>query len=70
MLQYQKNIELLLVQEHFLSYLDLFQKEFLKVEACKHILDIYKRNGNESTNDPVVINALMYIGKILNDYVK
>ncbi|XP_011291611.2 VPS35 endosomal protein sorting factor-like [Musca domestica] len=68
-LQYQKNIELLLVQEHFLSYLDLFQKESLKVEACKHILDIYKRNGNESTNDPVVINALMYIGKILNDYV-
>ncbi|XP_013110516.2 VPS35 endosomal protein sorting factor-like [Stomoxys calcitrans] len=67
--QHQKDIEQLLVQEYFLVYLDLFQKESLKVEACKYILDIYKRNGNDHTNDPVVINALMYIGKILNDYV-
>lgn len=61
---------ILYIQEYFLAFLDLFQKESLKVEACKHILDIYKRNGKDHTNDPVVINALMYIGKILNDYVK
>ncbi|XP_075145399.1 VPS35 endosomal protein sorting factor-like [Haematobia irritans] len=68
--QYQKDIDQLLIQEYFLVYiLDLFQKESHKVEACKYILDIYKRNGKDHINDPVVINALMYIGKILNDYV-
>ncbi|XP_046805800.1 VPS35 endosomal protein sorting factor-like isoform X1 [Lucilia cuprina] len=68
-LQHQKNIELLLVQENFLPFLDLFQKESSKVEAGKYILDIYKRNGKEFTYDAVVINALMYVGKILNDSV-
>ncbi|TMW48635.1 hypothetical protein DOY81_006300 [Sarcophaga bullata] len=68
-LQHQKNIELLLVQENFLPFLDLFQKESTKVEACKYILDIYKRNGKEITYDAVVINALMYVSKMLNDSV-
>lgn len=58
------------MQENFLPFLDLFQKESTKVEACKYILDVYKRNGKEYTSDAVVINALMYVGKILNDSVK
>ncbi|XP_037897035.1 VPS35 endosomal protein sorting factor-like isoform X2 [Glossina fuscipes] len=66
-LENQKNIELLLIQENFLPFLDLFHKDAVKSEACKRILIVYKRNSHEYTTDPVVISALMYIGKILND---
>uniref|UniRef100_A0A1B0GED4 VPS35 endosomal protein sorting factor-like n=1 Tax=Glossina morsitans morsitans TaxID=37546 RepID=A0A1B0GED4_GLOMM len=66
-LENQKNIELLLIQENFLPFLNLFHKDAVKSEACKRILIIYKRNSHEYTTDPVVISALMYIGKILND---
>lgn len=55
------------LQENFLPFLNLFHKDAVKSEACKRILIIYKRNSHEYTTDPVVISALMYIGKILND---
>lgn len=59
-----------LFQENFLPFLNLFHTESTKVEACKHILEVYERNSKEYTIDPVVINALTYICKILNDSVK
>ncbi|XP_037942668.1 VPS35 endosomal protein sorting factor-like [Teleopsis dalmanni] len=68
-MQNYKDIELLLIQEHFLPYLDLFHKESVKIEVCKNILTIFKRNSRDYTSDAIVTNSLMYIGKILNDYV-
>ncbi|XP_030374036.1 VPS35 endosomal protein sorting factor-like [Scaptodrosophila lebanonensis] len=68
-MQNYRTIELLLIQEHFLPYLDLFHRESVRVEVCKNILSHYKQNSEEHTCDAVVINALMYLGKILNDYV-
>jgi hypothetical protein len=57
--------------------LDLFQKESVKVEVCKNILQKYKSfccsDEVESTvyiNDPVVINAFMCVAKVLSDGVK
>lgn len=69
-MQNYRSIELLLIQPNFLPYLDLFQKESVRVEVCKNILSFYKQNSDEYTCDAVVTNALMYLGKILNDSVK
>ncbi|XP_016960853.1 VPS35 endosomal protein sorting factor-like [Drosophila biarmipes] len=68
-MQNYRSIELLLIQPNFLPYLDLFQKESVRVEVCKNILSFYKQNSEEYTCDAVVTNALMYLGKILNDSV-
>ncbi|KAH8281161.1 hypothetical protein KR054_012542, partial [Drosophila jambulina] len=68
-MQNYRSIELLLIQPNFLPYLDLFQKESVRVEVCKNILIYYKQNSEEYTSDAVVTNALMYLGKILNDSV-
>jgi hypothetical protein len=64
-------------QDNFLPMLDLFQKESVKVEVCKNILQKYKSfccsDEVESTayiNDPVVINAFMCVAKVLSDGVK
>ncbi|XP_054747031.1 VPS35 endosomal protein sorting factor-like isoform X2 [Anastrepha obliqua] len=68
-LQCLKNTESLLIQENFLPYVDLFQKDTIKVGVCKNILTIFHLKSEENISDEIVINALMYIGKILNDSV-
>ena len=57
--------------------LDLFQKESIKFEVCKNILEKYKTfcssdesNFSVGINDPVTINAFMCVSKALNDGVK
>lgn len=64
-------------QENFLPIIDLFQKESIKIDVCKNILQKYKtfcsNDETESStyiNDPVIINAFMCIAKVLNDGVK
>lgn len=69
-MQNYRSIELLLIQPNFLPYLDLFHKDSVRVEVCKSILSYYRQNSEEQTSDAVVTNALMYLGKILNDSVK
>lgn len=56
-----------------MSFIDLFQKESVRIDVCKAIMTIYKTksipptdNDFEST-DAVVTNALMFICKSLND---
>ncbi|ETN59685.1 esophageal cancer associated protein [Anopheles darlingi] len=58
--------------DNFLPLLDLFQKESIKLEVCKNILTSYRNASASDTaiiNDPVVTNALMHIGRVLNDSV-
>lgn len=57
--------------------MDLFQKESIKYDVCKNIMQKYKAfcssEENETSahiNDPVVINAFMCVAKSLNDGVK
>lgn len=64
-------------QENFLPLLDLFQKESIKHDVCKCIMLNYKAfciNGDNDVSsvisDPVVINALMCVAKVLSDGVK
>lgn len=62
----------LLLQDKFLPLLDLFQKESIKVEVCKNIMDAFARSNvqQETTNDPVITNALMFICRVMHDSVK
>ena len=59
-------------QDKFLPLLDLFQKESIKVEVCKNIMDAFARSNvqQEPTNDPVITNALMFICRVMHDSVK
>lgn len=57
--------------------LDLFQKESVKIDVCKNIMQKYKAfcsnddfDGSTYINDPVIINAFMCVTKVLNDGVK
>ncbi|CAG9805529.1 unnamed protein product [Chironomus riparius] len=66
----------LLSMDNFLPILDLFQKESIKFEVCKNILEKYKifcsndeNNFSLVINDPVTINAFMCVSKALNDGV-
>uniref|UniRef100_A0A0A1X4P6 UPF0505 protein CG8202 n=1 Tax=Zeugodacus cucurbitae TaxID=28588 RepID=A0A0A1X4P6_ZEUCU len=68
-LQYFKNTELLLIQENFLPYLDLFQKDSNRIAVCKNILIRFHHKSEDIITDEIVINALMFIGKILSDSV-
>lgn len=50
--------------------IDLFQKESVKLDVCKSIMSVYRLKVEDSTNDPVLINNLMFLCRILNDSVK
>lgn len=51
--------------------IDLIQKESVRVEICKNIMNsLQNQRVAHNINDPVVINALMFICKIMHDSVK
>lgn len=69
-----KNLEALLISDNFLLFVDLFQKESIRTEVCKHILSAYKANvpvptfeNEANVSDVVVMNTLLQIAKHLND---
>jgi len=47
----------------------MFQKETVKVEACKTIMEAYAKNGSE-INDTVIINLLISLCKTMHDSVR
>lgn len=69
-----KELDTLLTLDNFLLFIDLFQKESIRLDVSKKVLSAYKANVpvptyEEETNisDVVVMNALMHIAKALND---
>uniref|UniRef100_A0A8C3H3M3 VPS35 endosomal protein-sorting factor-like n=1 Tax=Corvus moneduloides TaxID=1196302 RepID=A0A8C3H3M3_CORMO len=56
-------------QEKFLPFLDMFQKESVRVEVCKCIMESFIKHQQESTKDPVILNALLHICKTMHDSV-
>ncbi|XP_076300982.1 VPS35 endosomal protein-sorting factor-like isoform X4 [Lasioglossum baleicum] len=63
-----QDFESLLAMDNFLPFIDLFHKETTKVEVCKTIIEgLSAQNG--SITDPIVINALMFIARIMHDSV-
>eukprot|EP00794_Sanderia_malayensis_P009295 gene9295-10276_t len=55
--------------EKLMPFLDMFQKESIKVEACKTIMEAFNRYQKDEITDPVIINALMQICKTMHDSV-
>ncbi|XP_022913780.2 VPS35 endosomal protein-sorting factor-like [Onthophagus taurus] len=64
---HMQDFETLLSMDNFLPFLDLFQQENVKVEACKVIIS--SCISSQHTSDPVIINALMYTCSILHDSI-
>ncbi|XP_076656449.1 VPS35 endosomal protein-sorting factor-like [Halictus rubicundus] len=63
-----QDFESLLAMDNFLPFIDLFHKETIKVEVCKTIIEGISAQ-NSSITDPIVINALMFIARIMHDSV-
>lgn len=57
-------------QDKFLTFIDMFHKETVKIEVCKSIMEAYCRQKQESIRDPVVINGVMFLCRVLHDSVK
>ncbi|XP_063286402.1 VPS35 endosomal protein-sorting factor-like [Pelobates fuscus] len=55
--------------EKFLPFLDMFQKESVRVEVCKRIMEAFIRHQQEVTKDPVILNALLHVCKTMHDSV-
>ncbi len=69
-LEFLTDFNVLFSIDKFLQFLDLFQKESIKVEVCKSIAYSFLRNSNEIKDDVVIINSMMQICKSMHDYVK
>ncbi|KAJ1532194.1 hypothetical protein ONE63_000815 [Megalurothrips usitatus] len=69
-LAHANDFETLLTMDKFLPMLDIFQKESVKVEVCKSIMSHYTKTYQfQTTNDPVITNALMFICRVMHDSV-
>uniref|UniRef100_A0A669QT39 VPS35 endosomal protein-sorting factor-like n=1 Tax=Phasianus colchicus TaxID=9054 RepID=A0A669QT39_PHACC len=66
---YISDFSLLFSVEKFLPFLDMFQKESVRVEVCKCIMESFIKHQQESTKDPVILNALLHICKTMHDSV-
>ncbi|XP_036290318.1 VPS35 endosomal protein-sorting factor-like isoform X2 [Pipistrellus kuhlii] len=55
--------------EKFLPFLDMFQKESVRVEVCKCIMELFIKHQHEPTKDPVILNALLHVCKTMHDSV-
>lgn len=53
---------------NFLPFIDMFQKESVKVDACKTIMEAYAKNVSE-LSDTVIINLLISLCKTMHDSV-
>ena len=64
------HVYVLFQQGNFLPYLDLFQKESVKVEACKAIIEAFLKGQKSVTPDPLIVNTLLAICKQMHDSLK
>lgn len=62
-------IYIYIFQDNFLPLIDLFHKESIKVEVCKTIIEGISTQTSPIT-DPIIINALMFIARIMHDSVR
>ncbi|XP_077407451.1 VPS35 endosomal protein-sorting factor-like isoform X3 [Vanacampus margaritifer] len=63
------DFSVLFSMERFLPFLDMFQKDGVRVEVCRSIMDVFIRHQLEPTRDPVILNAMMHICKTVHDSV-
>ncbi|XP_061912130.1 VPS35 endosomal protein-sorting factor-like [Entelurus aequoreus] len=63
------DFSVLFSMERFLPFLDMFQKDGVRVEVCRFIMDVFIKHQLEPTRDPVILNAMMHICKTMHDSV-
>ncbi|XP_043945688.1 VPS35 endosomal protein-sorting factor-like [Protopterus annectens] len=68
-LDYFHDFSILFSVEKFLPFLDMFQKESVRVEVCKCIMEAFIKHQQELTRDPVILNALLHVCKTMHDSV-
>ncbi|XP_063171334.1 VPS35 endosomal protein-sorting factor-like isoform X2 [Candoia aspera] len=66
---YIHDFSILFSLEKFLPFLDMFQKETVRVEVCKCIMEAFIKHQQETTKDPVILNALLHVCKTMHDSV-
>ncbi|XP_026101262.1 UPF0505 protein C16orf62 homolog isoform X1 [Carassius auratus] len=64
-----QDFSVLFSMEKFLPFLDMFQKDSVRVEVCKSIMEVFIKHQQEATRDPVILNALLHICKTMHDSV-
>jgi hypothetical protein len=71
-LVYINDFSILFSMDKFLKFIDLFQKDSIKLEVCKSICNAFLRNenNNEIKDDIIILNSMMQICKSMHDYVK
>uniref|UniRef100_A0A8B9REH0 VPS35 endosomal protein-sorting factor-like n=1 Tax=Astyanax mexicanus TaxID=7994 RepID=A0A8B9REH0_ASTMX len=60
-LTYFHNFSVLFSMEKFLPFMDMFQKDSVRVEVCKSIMEVFIKHQQEPTRDPVILNALLHV---------
>ncbi|XP_034049228.1 VPS35 endosomal protein sorting factor-like isoform X2 [Thalassophryne amazonica] len=68
-LAYFHDFSLLFSMERFLPFLDMFQKDSVRVEVCRSIMEVFIKHQLEPTRDPVILNAVLHICKTMHDSV-
>uniref|UniRef100_A0A3B3ZWE1 VPS35 endosomal protein-sorting factor-like n=1 Tax=Periophthalmus magnuspinnatus TaxID=409849 RepID=A0A3B3ZWE1_9GOBI len=68
-LTYFHDFSILFSMERFLPFLDMFQKDSVRVEVCRSIMEVFIRHQLEPTRDPVILNAMLHICKTMHDSV-
>ncbi|KAL2101771.1 hypothetical protein ACEWY4_003532 [Coilia grayii] len=68
-LTYFHDFSILFSMERFLPFLDMFQKDSVRVEVCRSIMEVFIKHQQEPTRDPVILNALMHVCKTMHDSV-
>ncbi|XP_041671104.1 VPS35 endosomal protein-sorting factor-like isoform X2 [Cheilinus undulatus] len=68
-LTYFHDFSVLFSMERFLPFLDMFQKDSVRVEVCRSIMEVFIKHQVEPTRDPVILNAMFHICKTMHDSV-
>ncbi|XP_076122987.1 VPS35 endosomal protein-sorting factor-like [Alosa pseudoharengus] len=68
-LMYFHDFSVLFSMERFLPFLDMFQKDSVRVEVCHSIMEVFIKHQQEPTRDPVILNALLHVCKTMHDSV-
>ncbi|XP_065190603.1 VPS35 endosomal protein-sorting factor-like, partial [Sycon ciliatum] len=55
--------------DKFLPFIDVFQRDAVKVDVCKVVVEAFIRHQVDATSDPVTINGMMYVCKVLHDSI-
>lgn len=70
LIRHLRSFSLMLSMDKFMPYLDMLQKEDVKLEAAKMLLEAHaKYDREETTSDAVLLNGIMFASKAIHDAI-